>query len=313
MNRLKITISGINKLPIDVYESLKSIGEVEYLSIDNDNILKETFKSCDVFWFRLNHKITKDIVQNARVKFILCAVTGLDHIDLEACSNKGIQVISLKNEFEFLKEIRATAEHTIGLMIALLRKYKYAFQHVENGNWKREFFLGSELYGKKIGILGMGRLGKIVGDISQSFGMNVSYYDVSDIDDVRFSKVKTLEELFSQSDIISIHVNYSHENHHLIDKDILKHSKKGIVIINTSRSGLIDEDALISFIERGIISGYASDVLNGEPKIKDNKLLRYAKKNENILISPHIGGNTYESIEKTERFILNKFLKHLND
>ena len=130
---LHTIISGIDELSNDSECLLKTFSTIKYTTIESDSELKKAFKKCDIFWFRLNHKITKDIVENAKCKYILCAATGLDHIDLKACTENGISVISLKGEVEFLKEVRATAEHTLGLLLTLIRKSKNAFKHVENG------------------------------------------------------------------------------------------------------------------------------------------------------------------------------------
>jgi D-3-phosphoglycerate dehydrogenase len=146
---LHTIISGITKLAKDSEGLLESFSSIEYSSISTDSELKNTFNTCDVFWFRLNHKITKEIVSNSRCKYILCAATGLDHIDLEACKENDIIVVSLKGETEFLKEVRATAEHTLCLLLTLMRKTKNAFRHVETGNWNRYAFQGFELYKKK--------------------------------------------------------------------------------------------------------------------------------------------------------------------
>ncbi|MEI6864482.1 hypothetical protein [Flavicella sp.] len=149
MKKFKTHISGIDSLSIIAYSLLYKFSEIDYKSILSVIELKESLNSCDVFWFRLNHKLTRDILQNVRCKYILCAVTGLDHIDIKACNDLGITIISLKGEKEFLKEVRATAEHTIGLMLSLIRKSKKAFIHTESGEWNRYLFQGTELYKKK--------------------------------------------------------------------------------------------------------------------------------------------------------------------
>ena len=311
---LHTIISGINKLSKDSESLLESFSTIEYSKIKADIELKKALNFCDIFWFRLNHKITKEIVSNSRCKYILCAATGLDHIDLEACTENGIVVLSLKGETEFLKEVRATAEHTLGLLFALIRKTKNAFHHVENGGWDRYAFQGFELYKKKIGVYGMGRLGKILSEYYHALGMEVYYYDIEEQNKYsNFIKVDSPSKLCSIVDILSIHLPYNKQNHFIIDKKVLKFMKPTSFIVNTSRGGVINESDLLKLLEDKKIKGYATDVLYGEPNIKEHPLIKYAKTTESLIITPHIGGNTFESIEKTEFFMVNKAKKIINN
>ena len=303
-------ISGIKKLSQNTYEKLTTLTEISYVVINNDRELIEALNNCDVLWFRLNHKLSRVILKNVRCKYILCAVTGLDHIDTKACQDFGIKVISLKGEREFLKEVRATAEHTICLLLSLIRKTKKAFTHVEDGNWNRKLFKGTELYRKKIGVLGLGRLGKIVAEYASVFGMDVYYYDINPYcKDERYKRCKSLKDLVKKVDVLSIHVNYDNTTHHLINSEVLSIMNDDIQIVNTSRGGIVNEKDIIEFLENHKKTGYATDVVFDEPNIENSMIVKYAKKNNNVIITPHIGGNTYESIIKTEEFIANKFIK----
>ena len=313
MKKLVANISGISKLTDEAYNTLSKVSEINYVSISTEKELEDSLKKCDVFWFRLNHKITFKVLEKARCKYLLCAVTGLDHIDLIACKKLNIKVITLKNEQEFLKEVRATAEHSFGLLLALIRKSKTAFIHAENYNWNRNLFQGEELYKKNIGILGFGRLGKITADYANAFGMNVFYFDKITDNQTNYRKCETLEELISKVDILSIHITYDDSTEFILNADILEKSKPNLYIVNTSRGGVVNEEDLLKYLKSGKIKAYATDVLYKEPDVKNNKLIAYAKENENVIITPHIGGYTRESIEKTEIFIANKFLKFLNN
>lgn len=309
---LHAKISGIPQLELEVTSKLASISTIEYVQIDTEAALKLALNTCDIFWFRLNHKLTKVVLKDVRCKYILCAVTGLDHIDLEACKQQGITVISLKNEFEFLKEVRATAEHTWGLLLSLIRHANAASKHVQLGGWDRTLFQGTELYKKKLGILGLGRLGDIVASYGHAFGMEVYYFDNDNIKTSNtYIKCETPEELLNTVDILSIHLPYNEVNHEIVNAHYYNAMKQGMLIINTSRGGLVDENALINAMKLGVVKGYATDVLYGEPDIENNPIFRYSKQNRNILITPHIGGNTIESIQKTEAFIIDKLLESL--
>jgi D-3-phosphoglycerate dehydrogenase len=309
---LHTIISGIPKLAEDTSERLKEFSTVRYQEINSEEELRIAFENCDVFWFRLNHKITANIIEKTRCKFILCAATGLDHIDVGACHNRGIKIISLKGESEFLKEVRATAEHTLGLLLSLIRKSKKAFEHTDKGNWNRYLFQGTELYKKKIGIYGLGRLGKILGEYYHVLGMEVFYFDTKDEEvDSKFIKTENAQELFSKVDYLSIHLPYNEETHFIIDHNVLKFLKPSAFIVNTARGGVVNENDLLNLIKECKIAGYATDVLYGEPTIKNHPLILYAKQHENVIITPHIAGNTFESLEKTEAFVLTKLIQKL--
>ncbi len=311
MSALKTIISGISALSLENEIALGKISSFEYQEISTDLELKNALQDCDIFWFRLNHKLTNAILNKVRCKYILCAATGLDHIDLEACTLNNIRVISLKGEFEFLKEVRATAEHTLSLLLTLIRKSKNVFQHTEGGAWNRYLFKGTELYKKKVGVLGLGRLGKIMADYYAVLGMEVFYYDTENQPEysVKYNKVNTMESLLSIVDVLSIHLPYNKNTHFILNKSNLYLLKETSVIVNTARGGLVNENDLLKLLIEKKIGGYATDVLLGEPDIKKHPLITYARLNDNVIITPHIGGNTFESIEKTETFILDKLIK----
>lgn len=314
VSKLKIHVSGIDKITTKAEDLLVDKFEIEYVALNTPKDIQESLKTCDIFWFRLNHKLTKTILKGVKCKYIICAVTGLDHIDAEACEAYGIKVISLKNETEFLKEVRATAEHTMGLMLALIRRTKNTFHHVESGQWNRSLFQGTELYKKKIGIFGLGRLGEIVATYAKTFGMQVYYYDIESKEtDTTFIQCKSPEELCSKVDILSIHLPYDASTHFILDKNLFDKMINHVYIINTSRGGLVNEERLLEKLKTNEIGGYATDVLYGEPDIKNNPLVIYASKNENVIITPHIGGFTYESIAKTEYFIAKKLVQLIDE
>ncbi|QXP61689.1 NAD(P)-dependent oxidoreductase [Olleya sp. HaHaR_3_96] len=311
MSALKTIISGISALSLENEIALGQISSFEYQKISTDLELKKALQDCDVFWFRLNHKLTNVILNNVKCKYILCAATGLDHIDLEACISNNIKVISLKGEFEFLKEVRATAEHTLSLLLTLIRKSKNVFQHTEGGAWNRYLFKGTELYKKKVGVLGLGRLGKIMADYYAVLGMEVFYYDTENQPEysIKYNKMNTMEALLSIADVLSIHLPYNKNTHFILNKNNLSLLNESSVIVNTARGGLVNENDLLQLLIEKKIGGYATDVLWGEPDIRKHPLITFARLNDNVIITPHIGGNTFESIEKTETFILDKLIK----
>lgn len=295
----------------EAVEGLKELGEVTLKDIEKGE-LTHALATYDVFWFRLKFRIEEqDFPANTKTRFILCAVTGLDHIDLAACEKRGIKVIALRGEYDFLKQVRATAEHTLGLTLSLLRKVPQAVNAVNNQVWDRDLFKGREIYGKKVGILGVGRLGTITAGFFKAFGAEVYGYDIKDFDTSICNKIETIEELFSMVDILSVHVAYNPNTHHLVNAELLNKLKSSAFIINTARGGVIDSDALLSSLQNKKIAGAALDVIEDEYNTAENKLIAYAQQNDNLIITPHIGGNTYESFTKTETFLLEKLKKSL--
>lgn len=290
---------------------LKELGSVTLKDIEKSE-LTNALATYDVFWFRLKFRIEEqDFPTDTKTRFILCPVTGLDHIDLKACEKRDIQVLALKGEVEFLKQVRATAEHTLGLTLSLLRKVPQAVSSVNSGTWDRDLFKGNEIYGKKVGILGVGRLGTITANFFQAFGAEVYGYDIKNFDASICKKADSIEELFSSVDILSVHVAYNESTHHLVNEQLLNKMKPTAFLINTARGGVIESDALLVSLQNKKIAGAALDVIEDEYNTSDNKLIAYAKQNENLIITPHIGGNTYESFTKTELFLLDKLKKAL--
>lgn len=308
----KILIAEPDNFSPKAVQIASQAGEVDLRNISSSK-LQWAFETYDVFWFRLGFRITEELLRtpNRRTRIIVCPATGLDHIALETCQELNVQVISLKGETEFLSSVRATAELTFGLTLSLLRKIPQAIEDVRKGKWDRDRFKGSEILGKTIGIIGVGRLGKIVGQYFQAFGSKVLGYDVKDFEAPFITKVNSLEELVSRSDIVSLHVNYETSNHHLVNSALLEKFKPGSILINTSRGGLVDEEALIISLKNGQLGGAAVDVIENEHFFQKSPLIQYAREYDNLLITPHIGGNTGESFVKTEVFAAKKLVKAL--
>lgn len=307
MKKLKIHIGEINDFNPVVLNKIKE--QFNVTNFSKEVPLKIILNEVDVFWFRLGFKIDHLVLdQNTRCRYIVTPVTGIDHIDENLCNKLGIHIISLKGEFEFLKSIRATAEHTIAMTLALYRNLTDAILHTREGSWDRNKFRGRELFQKKVGIIGLGRLGFIVAGYFKAFGCEVGYYDIIEITSSDFKRHENLDSLLEESDIVSVHVNYHRGNHHFFGKNQFNKMKKDAIFINTSRGGLVDENILLDSLISGKISGAALDVLQGEPEVSRNALITYASQHPNLIITPHVGGNTFESFEKTESFIFNKLL-----
>jgi D-3-phosphoglycerate dehydrogenase len=261
-----------------------------------------------VIWVRLRHNIDREVF--ARAPGLRCVVTnttGLNHLDLVAAAERGIRIVSLRGETDFLKEIRGTAELTLALTLALLRKLPQASAHVNAGGWNRDQFRGREIHGKTVGIVGYGRLGRITASYFAALGALV----LACGPDLRSSEVEpgvtvvSMAELLERSEIVSLHANLTAASAGFFAAAAFQRMKPASYFINTARGELVDEAALLAALEQEKIAGAALDVLAGESSsgMAHHPLVRYAGQHDNLLLTPHIGGNTWESRMKTELFL----------
>lgn len=303
----------LNLDPWNFSEKAKSIyagigNYMEQLNISREQ-LKREIADVDILVLRLSHFLDEDILTSAlQLKYIVTNCTGLDHIDSEYCKQFGIEIISLKGEFEFLRSIHATAELTWGLLLDSFRHISKAQWHIQNnGEWERDLFFGNELHGKSIGILGFGRIGEKISNFAHCFGMNVLAYDPTPLSKPAYVNFfPSIDDFLSSDiDVLSLHVSYSKDTHHLINSAALENLNSSVTIINTSRGAVVDENAIVEALSNHRIKCYATDVIENETDrrlLHISPLLKARKEGQNILVTPHIGGVTYESWHKTEEF-----------
>lgn len=271
---------------------------------------------------RLAYKIDKSWMDKMPdLKLIATPTTGLNHVDVFEAERRGIKIISLRGHTEFLDKITSTAEETVGLMIALIRKLPWAFDYVKSGGWvDRDRFRGHQLAGKTLGILGLGRLGKMVALYVKAMEMKVIACDPNvsekEMEKLGVEKV-SMAQLFKESDILSVHVLLTDITRNLVKEEHLKMMKPSAYFINTARAEIIAEGVLEKALEEKWIAGAAVDVMWGEEgglkfeqELKNNRLWNYAKNHENLIIVPHIGGATYEAMMITEEFIADLVKKY---
>lgn len=320
MAKPRILITESHDFPDLAIDLLREVAELICRDFKDRGELLAEINDIDVLWVRLRHSIDRELIIHApQLSVIATPTTGLNHIDLDEAEKRGITVLSLRGETDFLKTIRATAEHTLGLTLALLRKIPHASAHVHTGTgiWNRDLFKGTEIYEKTVGIVGYGRLGRIVAEYFLAMGAKVLTSDPNiapeDVDEG--IQLVPLTSLLPQSDIVSIHVNFNDSTRGFFTDSCFDRMKPGSFLINTSRGELIDEGSLLRSLQSGRIAGAALDVLCGElnETFKFHPLLSYAIQNANLIITPHIGGYTCESTIKTELFMAEKLLTHLNN
>lgn len=287
---------------------LESCSEVVEGPFDRAGLLGAA-AGADALIVRLGHRIDKDLFERSdRLRFVVSATTGLDHIDLQAAARSGVQVLSLRGERAFLETIRATVEHTFALLLTLLRRTHRAARHVEAGGWDRDRFRGRELAGRRLGIVGLGRIGNAVAELARAFHMEVAAFDPYRADWPQgVERPADLLGLCRQSDVLSLHVPLSNETRNMIGTRELDALPSGAFLVNTSRGGVLDEAALMQRLQSGRLEGAALDVLQAEEGGPPNhELLAWAAEHDNLVLTPHIGGATSESMERTEIFMAEK-------
>jgi len=294
---------------------LRGIGELVEESV-SQTYLAERVRGFDILIVRLGLRVTREILEAAeRLRVVVTATTGLDHIDLEAAAERGVSVLSLKGETEFLRSVPATAEHTWALLLSLVRRIPWAFESVRRGKWNRDCFRGWDLAGRRLGILGLGRIGEQVARYGLAFRMRVGAYDryrSGWIDEVQ--RFDALEDLLRWSEVLSVHLPLTDETRRLLNGKHLALLPRGAFVVNTARGAIIDENALITLLETRHLGGAAVDVLVDEqlPEQRlQNPFIRYAQKHDNLLITPHIGGATWDSMHRTEVFMAEKLRQFL--
>lgn len=286
-------------------QAIKKMSDKYEVSLYENGDLKEFISDKTAIFVRLRYLITDDLLSQAKgLRYICSPTTGLNHIKL---SSNRYEVISLKGEYDFLDTIRATPEHIFGLSIALLRNYAHAFLNAENNAFERELYKGYELYGNSIGIVGMGRIGRILEKYYYAFGAKVYYFDVLNIEGVKAEKCDTIQELVQKSNIIILSANYTRENELMIGEYLFR-LMKNKYFINAARGELLDEHALLKYLQQDWFKGVAIDVIANETNQSEflDSLLKLT--DQNLIITPHIGGATYSSMRRTEEYIVDKLL-----
>lgn len=277
------------------------------------NVDVKNFEDAEALCVFVHSELPKELLQKiSNLKLICTRSTGTDHIDLEYCKEKNIPVKNVPLYGE-----NTVAEHTFALILSLSRKIHMSYVRSVQGSFSTDGLQGFDLKDKTIGIIGGGRIGLHVARIAKSFGMHVRVYDIRQdefLAELINFKYVSLEELLKTSDIVSLHVPLNKYTEHIINEDSLKLFKKGALLINTARGGLVDTDALLKALDNKTLSGAGLDVIEGEellveenifnsPIEKAAKLIVSSKKlldNENVVLTPH---NAFNSIEAVNRII----------
>ncbi len=289
--------------------AIASFADLVAESVTEDELI-DRIGEFDILFVRVKTNVSRRLLEaGVRLKAVVSPTTGLNHLDLDAAKSMGIEVFHLRGQREFLRSVPSTAEHTWGLLLALMRNVPSAFDAVKAGRWEQDPFRGHELHDKRLGILGFGRLGAMVAHYGRAFGMKVSSHDpYRPVTPAYVLEVDTLPDFLSQIDVLSIHVPLNDETTGLIGADELASLRKGSVLINTSRGEVVDEAALVQSLESGHLAGAAVDVIQNEvePKKRNDSLLAYARTHDNLIVTPHVGGATFEAVTKTDLHVIGR-------
>ncbi len=311
-----LCITPVKHLP-SVEKNLKMLGNLKIYEDVFIEEIKDEFAEAEVIFTNPNKAkffLGKEVLDlSPKLKIICTASTGTNHIDMELMKKNDIEVISITKELSVIENISSTAEHALALTLSSLRNLPSSFEDVKNGNWDYTKYIGRQLDHLKIGVIGYGRLGKMYSRFMKPLAKEITFYDPYVREhETWIKKEEDLENLFTTSDIISLHIHVTQETTKLIDEKLLRKAKKNLILVNTSRGEIIEEKNLLSFLKKNKFSKYATDVLSDETKTikkSDNKIIQFAKDSNQVIVTPHIGGMT----EEAQKIAYNHAVKVLKD
>lgn len=285
---LKVLVT--DKLDSSGLDILKSSCELDYKPGTTHEELKSCIKNYDALLIRSETRVTKEILEHAvNLKIIGRAGVGVDNIDISSATEKGVIVVNSPEG-----NTASAAEHTIALLMALMRKIAPADASVKQKKWERSKFVGNELNSRTLGIIGLGKIGQRVGKVALALGMKVLGYDPyvskEKAEDIGFTKME-LNDIYKYADVITLHVPKTPETQNMINSQTIETMKDGVFIVNCARGGLINEADLAAAIHSGKVGGAAIDVFVEEP-LKESPLQDCGDK---VVLTPHLGASTKEA------------------
>jgi D-3-phosphoglycerate dehydrogenase len=282
------------------------------------------FESADAFRRRLPEahaivvglelRLERELLATATsLRVIATRTSQLRHLDVDEAARREIAILSIEPDAPALQETSSTAEETMALLLALVRNLPWAFDSIKAGRWERVRYGGHELRGKTLGLVGFGRLGRMVAGYARAFGMRVLAHDPH-VEDAalieREAEPASLDDLLRESDAVVVLCTWSDETRGLLGAREFGLMRETAVLVNPARGEITDERALLEALESGSIAGAAVDTLAGErpdgSHLAGNPLLEYARTHENLIVLPHLGGATVEATERTQLYISEK-------
>lgn len=302
-----LLLEGINQTAVDYF---KSVGytNVTHLpkALDKADLI-EAIASAHIIGIRSRTQLTEEIFEAAnRLIAVGCFSVGTNQVDLKAARKRGIPVFNAP-----FSNTRSVAELVIGEIIMLMRRIFSRSVSAHAGGWEKTANGSREVRGKTLGIIGYGNIGSQVGNLAESLGMTVRYYDTSD--KLQYGNVKptaSLDELLKISDVVSLHVPSNKSTAKLITEAKLRKMKKGAFLINNARGSVVDLDALAKVLQEGHLAGAAIDVFPVEPASNNDKFVSPIQGLENVILTPHIGGSTEEAQERIGTEVTRKLIEY---
>jgi D-3-phosphoglycerate dehydrogenase len=267
-------------------EAISLLKNTPQFSIDVGQEGLANIAEYDALLVRSQTKVNAELLEHGtKLRFVGRAGVGLDNVDLEAAKARNITVMNTPQG-----NLVSTAEHTVSLLMALARHIPAATASMKQGKWEKSKFLGVELRDKTLGIIGLGQIGKIVAELAQGLKMRVIAYDPI----VTNSLSVSLEQLFADSDFITIHVPLMQQTRHMISTSAFEQMKTGVRLIHAARGGIVDETALLNGLNSGKVAGAALDVFEQEPPSEENSLVAHPK----VICTPHLAASTAEAQDR---------------
>jgi phosphoglycerate dehydrogenase-like enzyme len=298
-----------------VAEKLEAVFDVSYFNDPVFDDIAPSLSEFDAIFTNPNKSkiyLGQELIEYAsNLKIICTASTGTNHIDLPYATQSGIAVISIKEEREIIEKISSTAEHAFALTLGSLRNLIPSHRDVLKGNWNYEEFVGRQLDGLTIGVVGYGRLGLMYANYCLAFGSRVLVFDpYVVVGNDQIVQMRRIEELLPRADVIAFHVHLDSDTQGMVNQMWLEKMKADVLLVNTSRGEIINELDLVEFLIRNRRAKVAVDVLTDEVRRRDESpLLRYSKSSDQVLITPHIGGMTREAQELAYNHAANRLIQ----
>jgi phosphoglycerate dehydrogenase-like enzyme len=307
-----VTYSGPADEAAIVRDVLGASFDVRWVPPEPDAVARSLSASTVFLDASMRVRVTSAMVDAApRLRLVVTATTGADHIDADALARRAIPLLTLKGQTALLQSLTPAAEHSWLLLMACARRLPAAYAHARAGAWDRTRFPGLMLRGRTLGIIGCGRIGGWMARYGAAFGMTCLGHDpyVAKWPDEVVAVDR--EALFAASDIVTLHVHLTPETRGMLGRREIESMKPGAILINTSRGELVDEAALLKALDSGRLAAAGLDVLSGEPEIADHPLRRYAAEHDNLIITPHIGGFSPDALRVVLRFSAERIVQHL--
>lgn len=300
---------------LQALDPLRKIGEVDYRAGLPRDAMRDIVGRYDAIMCDALMMLDRDLLAPAdRLRIVATPSTGTDHIDKQYLAERGIQFIALTTEYDVIEQFTATAEGAWGLLLAAIRQLPSDFERAKRGQrgLANPADRRPQLSGKTLGVVGYGRLGRMIGEYGKAFRMRVLAFDQKNIRVPGVTQVD-LDTLVTESDVISLNLHLTDQTRFIIDRRRFGQMKPGVVLVNTARGDLMDEDALVDALESGHVYAAGLDVVHGEwdPKISEHRVHAYARTHDNLILTPHTASACADACLIARTFIAGKLADRL--